>query len=179
MKVMQSATMCSRSLVFIENKNFCYCYSRSLLPFAGSTKRCDVTLKMQWILVHVPHDSSEITGNLQSGIFKGKTWKCQPSTRIWNTYSSQKYNMISQCTLTVQLLPFGEHFKSLADVQTSFDLCDYHLPLYTQQDIYSHPHPTKVVKTHKIFVPLLKLLTSFSLPNDAVELIITFAKLGT
>jgi hypothetical protein len=55
--------------------------------------------------------------------------------------------------LTVQLLPFEEHFKSLADVETSFDLCDYNLPLYTQEDVYSHPHThthtqTKIIKTH-------------------------------
>jgi hypothetical protein len=67
-----------------------------------------------------------------------KTWKFQSSTRIWQKYSSPRYKMITQGTLTAQLLPFEEHFKSLADVPTSF-----HLPLYTQQDMCSHTHPNK------------------------------------
>jgi hypothetical protein len=185
---MQRAKMCSRSLEFTENKNSCcyccccycyYCYSCSLFPCSGSTTRCDVTLKMQWILVHVPHDSFEITGHLKSGILKGKTWKCQPSTRIWQKYSSPKYKMISQGMLTVQLLLFEEHFTSLADVQTSFDLWDYHLPLYTQQGIYSHPHTTQIVKTkNKSFVTLLMLLSPTHYPTMLSSSIITFAKLG-
>jgi len=76
MKVIQRAMMCSRYCL-LEIKTFGASSATVARHFlrSGSTTRCDVTLKIQRTLVHVPHDSAEITGNLESGIYQGKSMK--------------------------------------------------------------------------------------------------------